>query len=162
MRKYRLHIVLILAIAMVVSNCNDKSQAGETAGDTTHIATNPLPSWNDGELKNAIIAYVKKVTDSNSSEFIPIEYRIATFDNDGTLWAERPYVQELFAFYQVKEKVKKDPILAKKQPFKAVIENDKEFFAKGGEKALLQVVAATHAGMTEDDFEQSVKSFFET
>src|SRR4030095_5716798 len=75
MRKYRLHIVLILAIAMVVSNCNDKSQAGETAGDTTHIATDPLPSWNDGELKNAIIAYVKKITDSNSSEFIPIEYR---------------------------------------------------------------------------------------
>jgi haloacid dehalogenase-like hydrolase len=161
MLKNKLHIVSILAIAAIVVNCNDKSKAGEIAGDTKIIVADPLPSWNDGELKNAIIAYVKKVTDSSASEFIPLEHRIATFDNDGTLWAERPYVQELFAFHQVKEMVKKKPELANQQPFKAVIGGDKNYFAKGGEKALLQVVGATHAGMTEDEFENSVNTFFE-
>jgi len=162
MRKNKLHIPLILAIAAIVANCNDKSKAGEIAGDTKIIVADPLPSWNDGELKNAIIDYVKKVTDSTSSDFIPPEHRIATFDNDGTLWAERPYVQELFALHQAREMLKKKPELASQQPFKAIIAGDKSFFAKGGEKALLQVVGATHTGMTEDEFENSVKAFFVT
>lgn len=106
--------------------------------------------------------FVTRVTDSSSSDFIPADDRIATFDNDGTLWAERPYVQQLFAFYQVKKMVEKNPGLANEQPFKAVVENDKAYFAKGGEKALLHVVASTHTGMTEDDFESSVKDFFST
>jgi len=122
----------------------------------------PLPSWNDGVLKRSIITYVEKVTDSLSADFIPVQDRIATFDNDGTLWAERPYVQELFAFYRVEEMVKQKPELKSKQPFKAVIEKDKSYFAKGGEKALLQLVAVTHTGITEDEFELSVKNFFTT
>jgi len=120
----------------------------------------PLPSWNDGVVKRSIITYVEKVTDSLSADFIPVQDRIATFDNDGTLWAERPYVQELFAFYRVQEMVKQKPELRSKQPFKAVIEKDKSYFAKGGEKALLQLVAVTHTGITEDEFELSVKNFF--
>jgi hypothetical protein len=120
----------------------------------------PLPSWNEGNPKQAIISYVTKITDSTGNSFIPVKDRIATFDNDGTLWAERPYVQELFAFYQVKELVKKNPSLRTKQPFKAVLENDKAYFSTGGEKAMLQLVAATHTGMTEDEFEASVKGFF--
>ena len=163
MRKYQLpFFILILAIAVSNFNCNDRSEAKEIAGDSSIAVSDPLPSWNDGDLKKAIISYVRKVTDSNSSDFIPRDHRIATFDNDGTLWAERPYVQELFAFYQVKEFVKTNPSLGQTQPFKAVIENDKTYFAKGGEKALLQLVAATHSGMTQDEFENSVKSFFET
>ena len=122
----------------------------------------PLPSWNDGVLKRSIITYVEKVTDSLSADFIPVHDRIATFDNDGTLWAERPYVQELFAFYRVEEMVKQKPELKSKQPFKAVIEKDKSYFAKGGEKALLQLVAVTHTGITEDEFELSAKNFFNT
>lgn len=121
-------------------------------------ADDPLPSWVDGTVKQSIMNYVKKVTDNTSASFIPAIDRIATFDNDGTLWAERPYVQELFAFYQVKKMVAKDPSLAKKQPFKAVLEKDKAYFAS--EKALLQLMAATHTGMTEDEFESSVKDFF--
>lgn len=123
------------------------------------IIGDPLPSWNNGTLKNDIIAYVEKVTKKGSPDFIPIEDRIATFDNDGTLWAEKPYVQELFAFYRVKQMVEAKPELAKKQPFKAVIEKDKSFFEKGGEKALIELVAATHTGMTEDEFETSAKEF---
>ncbi|QLC66724.1 haloacid dehalogenase-like hydrolase [Flavobacterium sp. LPB0248] len=130
--------------------------------ETTATSGDPLPSWNDGALKKDIIAYVEKVTKEGSPDFIPIESRIATFDNDGTLWAEKPYVQELFAFYRVKKMVEAKPELAKKQPFKAVIEKDKTFFEKGGDKALIELVAATHTGMTEDEFETSVNDFFKT
>jgi hypothetical protein len=122
----------------------------------------PLPSWNDGEVKKAIISYVRAVTDPESPEFIPIPDRIATFDNDGTLWAERPFVQELFAFYRVRKMIDKDPSLANKQPFKAVLEKDKEYFLKGGEKVLLEVLLATNTGLTEDEFETTVREFFTT
>ena len=122
----------------------------------------PLPSWHNGTVKQSIIAYVKKVTDSTGNDFIPFADRIATFDNDGTLWAERPYMQELFAFYQVKKMVEKKPALKEQQPFKAVMTNDKSYFQNGGEKASLQLLAATHTGMTEDEFESSVKDFFAT
>ncbi|WP_281634460.1 HAD family hydrolase [Flavobacterium luteolum] len=130
--------------------------------ETTATSGDPLPSWNDGALKKDIIAYVEKVTKEGSPDFIPVESRIATFDNDGTLWAEKPYVQELFAFYRVKKMVEAKPELAKKQPFKAVIEKDKTFFEKGGDKALIELVAATHTGMAEDEFEASVNDFFKT
>jgi len=135
------------------TNPNDSSATVATSSD-------PLPSWNDGTIKSSIIAYVEKVTKEGSPDFIPKENRIATFDNDGTLWAEKPYVQELFAFYRVKKMVEANPALAQKQPFKAVIEKDKTFFAKGGEKTLIELVAATHTGMTEDEFENSAKEFF--
>jgi len=135
------------------TNPNDSSATVATSSD-------PLPSWNDGTIKSSIIAYVEKVTKEGSHDFIPKENRIATFDNDGTLWAEKPYVQELFAFYRVKKMVEANPALAQKQPFKAVIEKDKTFFAKGGEKTLIELVAATHTGMTEDEFENSAKEFF--
>jgi hypothetical protein len=122
--------------------------------------SDPLPSWNDGALKQDIIAFVKKVTDSSAKDFIPVGDRIATFDNDGTLWAERPYVQKLFAFYRVRKMIEKNPSLAKKQPFKAVVSQDKSYFEKGGDKALIELMAATHTGMTEDEFESSTKDFF--
>ena len=125
-------------------------------------AVDPLPSWNEGQVKSSIIAFVQKVTDSTSNNYIPPNDRIATFDNDGTLWAERPYVQELFAMHQVRKMVKEKPALASQQPFKAVVEKDKTYFTQGGEKALLQLVAATHTGMTEDEFESDVKDYFTT
>src|SRR4029077_11895028 len=76
--------------------------------------------------------------------------------------AEKPYVQELFAFYRVKKMVGANPALARKQPFKAVVEGDKAFFAKGGDKALIELIAATHTGMSEDQFEASARDFFST
>ena len=120
----------------------------------------PLPSWNEGKIKQAIISYVQKIADSAGTNFIPVKDRIATFDNDGTLWAEKPYVQELFAFYQVKKMAQKNPSLKTKQPFKAVLENDKTYFKTGGDKALVQLITATHTGMTEDEFELAVQQFF--
>jgi phosphoserine phosphatase len=131
-----------------------------TSTDSVAVVKGPLSSWNDGVLKQDIIAYVTKVTKDGSPDFIPVKNRIATFDNDGTLWAEKPYVQELFAYYRVKKMVTANPALAKKQPFMAVVTKDKSYFEKGGEKALLQLVAATHTGMTEDQFESDAQDFF--
>src|SRR5215475_13664197 len=87
----------------------------ESRADNNVIA-DPLPSWNEGEVKQTIISYVASVSDPKSKNFIPEIDRIATFDNDGTLWAERPYVQELFAFYQAKKMVEKKPVLKTQQP----------------------------------------------
>ncbi len=161
---YKKIYVLSLFLFLLVS-CKNKSEDATSVNskDSTTVAVNnsdPLPSWKDGALKEDIIAYVEKVTKEGSPDFIPIENRIATFDNDGTLWAEKPYVQELFAFYRVKKMVEANPALAQKQPFKAVVEKDKTFFEKGGDKALIELVAATHTGMTEDEFEASAKEFF--
>nr|WP_294784692.1 HAD family hydrolase [uncultured Flavobacterium sp.] len=157
-------ILFLWFIVLFFFSCKKENTLNSSASTSKQTEENsigdPLPSWNDGTLKSDIIAYVEKVTKKGSSDFIPEEDRIATFDNDGTLWAERPYVQELFAYYQIKKMVEAKPELAKKQPFKAVIEKDKTFFEKGGEKALMELVIATHTGMNEDDFEASLKDFY--
>ena len=159
-----LYSCVALIITLVSISCNNQTTSGTNTAvskDTAVVgATDPLPNWNEGQLKKDIIDFVTKVTKEGSSDFIPIENRIATFDNDGTLWAEKPYVQELFAFYRVKKMIEASPALAKKQPFKAVVEGDKAYFAKGGDKALIQLVGATHTGLTEDEFEASAKEFF--
>jgi hypothetical protein len=156
--KKNLFPILFFLVLGICFSCDKKEHP---APENTEVA-DPLPSWNDGATKQAILDYVKRVTNDSSADFIPVIDRIATFDNDGTLWAEKPYVQELFVFYQVKKMVEKDPALAKKQPFKAVVEGDKAFLAKGGEKLLIELVGATHTGMTEDEFEKATKDFFST
>ena len=157
---YLLPVFLLLLISCKKSESSTTSENPKDSTEVVATSGDPLPSWNDGALKKDIIDYVTKVTKEGSPDFIPIENRIATFDNDGTLWAEKPYVQELFAFYRVKKMVEAKPELAQRQPFKAVVEKDKTFFEKGGEKALIELVAATHTGMTEDEFEASTKEFF--
>src|SRR6476620_8499883 len=146
MRKvYLLRLIIFLYWAI----CLCKASVAQYTAEYNTV-NDPLPSWNNGNIKQAIISYIHRITDSTSTHFIPVIDRIATFDNDGTLWAEQPIVQELFAFYRVKKMVEKKPALKTQQPFKAVPENDKAYFKNGGEKALIQLVAATHAGMTED------------
>lgn len=162
----RKNIYILSLVVLFFFSCKKSDTLTSPTTDTkkteTAIGGDPLPSWNDGALKNDIIAYVEKVTKKGSPDFIPEEERIATFDNDGTLWAEKPLTQELFAFYRIKKMVAANPELAKKQPFKAVIEKDKTFFEKGGDKAIIELVAATHTGMTEDEFESDAKDFIAT
>ena len=136
----KIYIVPLVLFLLISCKKNETITTVYPKDSTANIAysDHPLPSWNDGKLKNDIIAYVKKVTTKGTPDFIPIEDRIATFDNDGTLWAEKPLAQELFAYYRVKKMVEENPDLAKKQPFKAVLEKDKTFFEKGGEKALIE------------------------
>ena len=160
----KIYVLPLFLLLLVSCKKTDGVTTTNPKDSTATVATSsdPLPSWNDGTLKTAIIDYVTKVTKQGSPDFIPVENRIATFDNDGTLWAEKPLVQELFAFYRVKKMVEANPALAQKQPFKAVVEKDKTFFEKGGDKALIELVAATHTGMTEDEFEASTKEFIAT
>ena len=126
-------------------------------------ATNPLPSWNDGTVKRSIIDFIGRVTTQGAPDFIPVDQRIATFDNDGTLWAEQPiYFQVAFAIDRVKALASKNPAWKGKQPFKAVLEGDRKALAAVGEKGLLQIVAATHSGMTTEDFTKTVTEWIAT
>lgn len=125
--------------------------------------TDPLPSWHDGATRQAIVSFVQKVTDKNSKEYVPPEDRIATFDNDGTLWIEQPmYVQLAFVLDRVKALAPEHPEWKDQQPFKAVLEDDMESLAASGEKGVAQLVAATHAGMSPTEFQKIVGDWLAT
>jgi len=126
-------------------------------------ANDPLPSWNEGKAKQAITQFVKDVSAAGGSKFVPPAERIAVFDNDGTLWAEQPmYFQLEFAFDRVKELASKHPEWKKKQPFKGVLEGDLKAVFSGGKRSLLELVMATHAGNTTEEFSKIVKDWLAT
>jgi len=111
--------------------------------------TDPLPSWNEGTVRQGIVTFVQTVTDRASRMYVPAEQRIATFDNDGTLWSEQPiYVQFAFTLDRVKALAPKHPEWKTKQPFKAVHDGDMKAQAAAGEKGMLELLLATHTGMT--------------
>jgi hypothetical protein len=123
----------------------------------------PLASWNDGVAKKAITGFVAKVTNEGGPDFVPLAERIAVFDNDGTLWSEQPmYVQLAFALDRVKALAPQHPEWKEKQPFKATLEGDMKTLSAGGEEALIELVMATHAGMTTDEFAEIVKDWLAT
>lgn len=123
----------------------------------------PLPSWNEGAAKANIIEFVQAVTDKSSADYVPPAERIATFDNDGTLWSERPvYFQLLFAMDRVKQLAPQHPEWKTTQPFKAVLDNDMQALAASGEKGLLQLIMVTHAGITTQEFSGIVKDWLAT
>jgi hypothetical protein len=131
-----------------------------TLSATVTCAADPLPSWNDGKTKQAIIEFVTKVTKAGSPDFVPPAERIATFDNDGTLWAEQPvYVQLAFALDRVKVLAVQHPEWKDKEPFASLLKGDLKGALAGGEPALVQVVMATHAGMTTDEFDEAVRQW---
>jgi phosphoglycolate phosphatase-like HAD superfamily hydrolase len=123
----------------------------------------PLPSWNDNASKQAIVGFVERVTREGSADFVPAPQRIAVFDNDGTLWGEQPiYVQVAFALDRVKALAPKHPEWKTRQPFKAVLEGDVKAVAASGERGLLEIIAATHAGTTTEEFERIVSEWVAT
>jgi phosphoglycolate phosphatase-like HAD superfamily hydrolase len=127
------------------------------------LAADPLSSWNDNAPKRAIVAFVEKVTKPGSPDFVPAAERIATFDNDGTLWAEQPmYFQLLFALDRVKALAPQHPEWNTKEPFASLLKGDLKTALAGGEQAIAQIVMATHAGMTTEEFEQIVKDWIAT
>ena len=120
----------------------------------------PLPSWQDSAPKQAITAFVAKVTTKDSPDFVPPAQRIAVFDNDGTLWGEQPmYFQAFFAFDRVKALAPQHPEWKDKEPFASVLKGDLKTALAGGEHALLELVLASHANTTTDEFEQAVSSW---
>lgn len=127
------------------------------------IAADPLPSWNETTSKRAMIDFVEKVTTDGSPDFVPPALRIATFDNDGTLWSEQPlYFQLQFAIDRVKQLAPEHPEWKTLQPFQAVLEGDRETLSRFGVEEVAKLVMATHAGMTTDEFAQSVKGWLDT
>ncbi|MGO9005929.1 MAG: HAD family hydrolase [Beijerinckiaceae bacterium] len=125
--------------------------------------TDLLPSWNDGPAKKAIVEFVARVTRQGGPDFVPPAERIAVFDNDGTLWPEHPmYVQMAFALDRVKVMAALHPEWKDTQPFKAVLEGDMKTLAESGEHGMAELVMATHAGMTTDEFQKIVTDWLAT
>jgi phosphoserine phosphatase len=135
-----------------------------TAIFTTSIASAAdLPSWNDGPAKTAITDFVSRVTKEGGADFVPPEERIATFDNDGTLWTEQPvYFQVAFALDRVKALAPQHPEWKTKEPFKSVLAGDMQALAATGQKGILEIIAATHAGMTTEEFSKTVSDWIAT
>jgi phosphoserine phosphatase len=130
---------------------------------TTAQINDPLPSWNEGEVKQSITRFVKDVSTAGGSRFVPPAERIAVFDNDGTLWAEQPmYFQLEFAFDRVKALAPMHPEWKQKQPFKAVLEGDLKAVFSGGKHALLELIMATHAGNTTEEFSKIAENWMAT
>ena len=131
---------------------------------TVHAqAADPLPSWNDGAAKKSVVEFVAKVTEQDSPDFVPITERIAVFDNDGTLWAEQPmYFQLIFALDQVKALAPQHPEWKTKEPFASLLKGNVKGALAGGEPAIFQIVMATHAGMTTEQFEKIVTDWITT
>ena len=132
---------------------------------TTTVAqsADPLPSWNDGKTKQSILTFVSKVAKKGSPEFVPPAERIATFDNDGTLWAEQPlYFQLLFGIDRIKELAPQHPEWKDKEPFKSVLAGDLKAAFAGGTKSLVEIVGAGNTNITPDEFDQIVKRWAAT
>jgi phosphoglycolate phosphatase-like HAD superfamily hydrolase len=143
--------VSALAVILVVSLCSVANAAG------------PLPSWNDGPAKKAILEFVAAVTEKGGRDYVKPAERIAVFDHDGTLWVEYPmYTQILFAFERVKKLAPQHPEWKTKQPFKALLEGDMKTVGASGMKGLMEILMATHSGMTAEEFEREASNWLAT
>jgi hypothetical protein len=150
-------LAVVIALATIVS-CSP-SKTDNTSKEKISIA-DPLPSWHEGATKSAIIDFVEDVTDPASSNFLEVADRIATFDNDGNLWSEQPmYFQLIFAIDRVKALAPDHPEWKTQQPFKAVLENDMQTVLASGERGLIELVMATHAGITTEEFSDIVNDW---
>jgi hypothetical protein len=156
------NIVYILFISIVLFSCKEKVEMEEITTNIDEII-DPLPSWNEGQTKEAIMSYVNAVITDGSANYIPIGDRIATFDNDGNLWSEQPaYFQLFFAIDRIKTLAPEHPEWKTTQPYQSVLENDMKTLMSYGEHGLLEIVMASHAGNTVSEFEQIVKEWLAT
>jgi phosphoglycolate phosphatase-like HAD superfamily hydrolase len=154
---------IFTVLISIIIGCNQMQPKTEVFSTETVPVTDPLPSWYNGKSKLSIINFVTKTTKEGSKDFIPVADRIAVFDNDGTLWSEQPmYFQLAFAIDRIKALAPTNPEWKTKQPFKALLENDLKEVLGGGEKALMEIVMTTHAGMTTEEFERTVKDWITT
>ncbi len=148
-------LVALALVAVSISGASPRRVLAENA--------DPLPSWREGATKKAIVEFVEAVTQSSGADYVPPEERIATFDNDGTLWVEYPiYTQLLFAFDRVRELAPQYPEWKTEQPFKAVLENDVKTIGASGMEGVMKILGATHAGMTESEFEREAEAWLTT
>ena len=152
MKTMRIQTVLAAMLACVLAFTAISAQSAD-----------PLPTWNDGKAKQSIVTFVEKATQPGSPDFVPVPERIATFDNDGTLWSEQPLpVQLYFALDRVKVLSAQHPEWKTQEPFASLLKGDVKTALAGGEHALLEIIMATHSGMTTVEFEQIVKEWIAT
>jgi hypothetical protein len=154
-----LFAALIVMLGIITTGCAPQGDVQPPP----EVVVDPLPSWNEGAAKQSIVDFVTRVTDPASPDFVAAAERIAVFDNDGTLWSEQPaYFQLFFAIDRVKAMAPEHPEWKTKQPFKAVLDGDMEALAAGGEHGLIELVMATHGGMTTVEFEAIVRGWLAT
>ena len=162
----RLPMLIASAWLFTPSHAGPGRVASTTLGASTvqqGVAADPLQSWNDGAAKRAIIAFVERVTTQGGPDFVPVPERIATFDNDGTLWSEKPVpFQVMFAFDRVKALAPQHPEWKTKEPFASLLKGDMAGGVATGEKGVLEIMTATHTGMTTDEFSRSVQEWITT
>ena len=161
MRPDRRRYLLLAVLFVVCIGC----RAGALAQSIAPAAPlpDPLPSWNDGAVKKSITDFVDRVTMRGSPDFVPVDQRIATFDNDGTLWCEQPiYIQVAFAFDEIRRLAPQHPEWKKQQPFKNLLEGKMQLVADAGEKSLLEIIMVTHSGMNVEDFSKTVLDWVTT
>ena len=152
---------VLLALSLCAVSCNRVTD--EEPATTEVMNADPLLSWNEGEVKQSILDFVQASTSEDSPNFIPVEDRIAVFDNDGTLWSEQPlYFQLFFAIDRLKLLSQENAELLQTQPYKAAIEGDMETLSGFGVKGILEIVMATHADMTHEAFEEVVRAWVDT
>ena len=155
MRKHHNPCLRALAIGALI--------ALSSVATAAHAQSDPLPSWNDGPAKQAIVDFVRATTDASSKQFVPPAQRIATFDQDGTLWVEHPmYTQVMYCLDRVAALAREKPELKDREPFKTVLSGDREAIARLPMKDLEEILAATLAGMSLDEFNDEVKTWLAT
>ncbi|MBK9105368.1 MAG: haloacid dehalogenase-like hydrolase [Saprospiraceae bacterium] len=157
--------ILIFVSGFITFSCNTPHQATDTPvkQEISTAAKDPLPSWKEGSTKKAIIDFITKTTKMGAADFIPVADRIACFDNDGTLWSEQPmYFQFAFVMDRIKTLAPQHPEWKDTQPFKAVLEGDVKTALSGGEKSMVDLLIATHAGTTTEEFNILVKEWLAT
>jgi len=153
--KMKIRYIHLIAIAFVLASCTKQNDQKNEA-----FTIDPLPSWNDRPSKQAIIDFVTKTTTEGSVDFIPVTDRIACFDNDGTLWSEQPlYFQFMFALDRIKETAPQHPEWKTEEPFRFILQGDMNSALAGGEKSLMQIIAATQTGMSSEEFNQQTKNW---
>ena len=155
-------VFLSSLMLIMVCGCNQSNLKIES--DSEIISTDPLPSWKDGGNKSAIIDFVKQITKEGGANYVQPEKRIASFDNDGTLWCEQPVVQMEFIIYQIQKMAPEHPEWKKQLPYKAILEGDKSFLIddliNNHGLEVIKLVTATHTGMTSEEFNLEVEDFF--
>jgi len=156
--------VLALAGAGVIALSSATLGCAQTGGKASPgAAVDSLPSWSDAAPRQAVVAFVERVTKAGTPDFVPPPERIAVFDNDGTLWAEQPmYFQAFFAIDRVKAMAPQRPEWRTKEPFASLLKGDMAGVAAAGEKGAAEMLAATHTGMTTEEFNRTVAGWIAT
>jgi phosphoglycolate phosphatase-like HAD superfamily hydrolase len=155
--------VLGIALGWAVATGAVSGLLRSDAGEYVAQEIDPLPSWNDGEAKKAIVEFARVTTDKTSPKYVPPEQRIATFDQDGTLWVEHPmYTQVIYCLDRVPALVKEKPELKDREPFRTVLSGDRKAMARLTLKDLEEIAFATLSGMSVDDFQAEAKKWLAT